>query len=188
MSTRQFRIEKALSRAEIASAGSAITFGAFAAAMPECATLNDAKPSDTKDVPGRAFAEAVHSLAVGSAPIDGEAVVSPMTEWSDFHALLTRQGGEAAALVGFDLLRLNGEDLRQRPLEARRQALERLVAKRRGDGILFNEALADEGSVVFVKACDLGLEGIVSKRAGSFYRNGRSRNWLKTKNPYFIRT
>jgi bifunctional non-homologous end joining protein LigD len=52
---------------------------------------------------------------------------------------------------------------------------------------LFNEALAEEGSVVFVKACELGLEGIVSKRAGSFYRNGRSRNWLKTKNPAFTR-
>ena len=56
------------------------------------------------------------------------------------------------------------------------------------DGILFNEALAEEGAVVFVNACELGLEGIVSKRAGSFYRNGRSRNCLKTKNPYFVRT
>jgi bifunctional non-homologous end joining protein LigD len=40
--------------------------------------------------------------------------------------------------------------------------------------------------VVFAKACELGLEGIVSKRAGSFYRRGRSRNWLKTKNPHFV--
>ena len=50
----------------------------------------------------------------------------------------------------------------------------RLVAKRRGDGILFNEALAEEGAVVFAKACELGLEGIVSKRAGSFYKSGRA--------------
>jgi bifunctional non-homologous end joining protein LigD len=41
--------------------------------------------------------------------------------------------------------------------------------------------------VVFAKACELGLEGIVSKRAGSFYRYGRSRNWLKTKNQDFAR-
>jgi ATP-dependent DNA ligase len=61
--------------------------------------------------------------------------------WSDFHALLTRRGGAQAALVSFDLLRLGGLDLRQRSLEARCQALELLVAKRRGDGILFNEAL-----------------------------------------------
>jgi bifunctional non-homologous end joining protein LigD len=43
-------------------------------------------------------------------------------------------------------------------------------------GILFSEALAAEGAVVFAKACELGLEGIVSKREGSFYRSGKSRN------------
>jgi bifunctional non-homologous end joining protein LigD len=84
--------------------------------------------------------------------------------------------------VASDLLRLGGDDLRQRPLEKRRKALARLIAKRRG-----SEALADEGAVAFAKACELGLEGIVSKRAGSFYKGGRSRNWLKTKNPNFVR-
>ena len=44
-----------------------------------------------------------------------------------------------------------------------------------------------EGSGERAKACELGLEGIVSKRAGSFYRSGKSRNWLKTKNPDFVR-
>jgi ATP-dependent DNA ligase len=88
-----------------------------------------------------------------------------------------------ASFVAFDLLRLAGDDLRQRPLEKRREALARLVARSRGDGIVFNEALAEEGAVVFAKACELGLEGIVSKRAGSFYKSGPSRNWLKTKNP-----
>jgi ATP-dependent DNA ligase len=53
---------------------------------------------------------------------------------------------------------------------------------------LFSEALAEEGAVVFAKACELGLEGIVSKRAGSLYKSGPSRNWLKTKNPAFVRT
>lgn len=53
---------------------------------------------------------------------------------------------------------------------------------------LFSEALTAEGAVVFAKACKLGLEGIVSKRAGSFYRSGKSRDWLKTKNPNFVRT
>jgi bifunctional non-homologous end joining protein LigD len=51
-----------------------------------------------------------------------------------------------------------------------------------------SEAIAGEGAVVFVKACEMGLEGIVSKRAGSFYRSGASRNWLKAKNPAFVRT
>jgi ATP-dependent DNA ligase len=89
--------------------------------------------------------------------------------------------------VAFDLLRINSDDLRQRPPEKRREALARLVARRHGDGIVFSEALVDEGAVVFAKACELGLEGIVSKRAGSAYKSGPSRNWLKTKNPDFVR-
>jgi ATP-dependent DNA ligase len=73
-------------------------------------------------------------------------------------------------------------------MEKRREALARLIVKRRGDGILFSEALAEEGAVVFARACELGLEGIVSKRAGSLYKSGPSRAWLKTKNPDFVRT
>jgi bifunctional non-homologous end joining protein LigD len=91
-----------------------------------------------------------------------------------------------ATLVAFDLIRLDGEDQRLRPLEARRAALQRLVAG--VNGLLFSEALAAEGAVVFAKACELGLEGIVSKRAGSFNKSGPSRNWLKTRNPDFVRT
>jgi len=56
------------------------------------------------------------------------------------------------------------------------------------ESIVFSEALAEEGAVVFAKACELGLEGVVSKRAGSVYKNGPSRNWLKTNNPDFVRT
>jgi bifunctional non-homologous end joining protein LigD len=134
------------------------------------------------------IADAVRGLAAGEALIDGEAVVFRDDGRSDFLALLTKRGWLMASFVAFDLLHLGGDDLRQRPLEARREALMRLVAKRRGDGILFNEALAEEGAVVFAKACELGLEGIVSKRAGSLYRSGPTRNWLKTKNPDFVRT
>jgi ATP-dependent DNA ligase len=56
------------------------------------------------------------------------------------------------------------------------------------DGVLFSEALAAEGAVVFAKSLRAGARRHVSKRAGSFYRSGPSRNWLKTKNPDFIRT
>jgi ATP-dependent DNA ligase len=63
-------------------------------------------------------------------------------------------------------------------LSPRRPAAARGAAQ----GALFSEALAADG-VVFAKACELSLEGIVSKRKGSFYRSGKSRNWLKTKNP-----
>jgi ATP-dependent DNA ligase len=61
----------------------------------------------------------------------------------------------------------------------------RLVAG--ADGVQFSEAIAAEGELVFAKACELGLEGIVSKRVGSLYKSGRCRNWLKTRNTAFVR-
>jgi bifunctional non-homologous end joining protein LigD len=142
----------------------------------------------TSPIAFRRIAEAVRGLPVDQALIDGEAVVFRDDGRSDFHALLTKRGGAQASLVAFDLLHREGEDMRQWPIEARREALMRLVAKRRSDGIVFSEALAGEGAVVFAKACELSLEGIVSKRAGSLYRSGRTRDWLKTKNPDFVRT
>jgi bifunctional non-homologous end joining protein LigD len=88
-------------------------------------------------------------------------------------------------LVAFDLLRLDGRDIRENRLEDRRQALKRLVARVE---VLFSESIAGEGALVFAKACELGLEGIVSKRAGSLYCSGASKTWLKIKNRAFVRT
>ena len=120
------------------------------------------------------------------ALIDGEAVTFRTDGHSDFAALRTKAGSARARLVAFDLLSLNGEDLRQCPLEEQRAALSPLVAG--VDGVLFSEVLLAEGALVFAKACEMGLEGIVSKRAGSRYRSGTSRSWLKSKNPEFERT
>jgi bifunctional non-homologous end joining protein LigD len=131
------------------------------------------------------IAEAVGALPVDNAMLDGEAVVFLPDGHSDFAALLTKAGGEQASLVAFDLLSLEADNLRQRPLEERREALARLVAG--VDGVRFSAALTTEGAVVFAHACKLGLEGIVSKRAGSRYRSGPGRNWLKVKNPDFQR-
>jgi bifunctional non-homologous end joining protein LigD len=55
------------------------------------------------------------------------------------------------------------------------------------DGILFSEALDVEGDVVFASACEMGLEGIVSKRLGGVYSSGRVTNWVKVKNADFRR-
>ena len=105
---------------------------------------------------------------------------------SDFGALRTKAGGARACLVAFDLLGLDAEDVRLRPIEERRDKLARL--DRGVDGVVFSEAIEAEGAVVFAHACKLGLEGIVSKRVGSLYRSGASRSWLKSKNPTFVRT
>jgi bifunctional non-homologous end joining protein LigD len=130
-------------------------------------------------------AERVCSLAADSALIDGEAVTFRPDGHSDFAALRTKAGSARACLVAFDLLSLNGEDFRQRPIEERHAALSPLVAG--VDCVLFSDALVAQGALVFAKACDMGLEGIVSKRAGSRYRSGTSRQWLKSKNPAFLR-
>ena len=131
------------------------------------------------------IAEAVSALPVDNALIDGEAVVFKPDGHSDFAGLSTKAGGEQASFVAFDLLSLDADDLRQRPLEERRAALSQLVAG--VVGVVFSEALATEGAIVFAHACKLGLEGIVSKRAGSRYRSGTTRNWLKCLNPAYER-
>ena len=93
-----------------------------------------------------------------------------------------------ASFVAFDLLRLGGDDLRQRPLEKRREALARLIAKRRGDGILFSEALAGRGRGGIRQGVRAGPRRHRVKAGREIYKSGRSRNWLKTKNPDFVRT
>jgi ATP-dependent DNA ligase len=75
--------------------------------------------------------------------------------------------------AGVRLFTRNGHDWTDRfPLIARTAA-----------GLLLNEHINEPGDVVFRHACKMGLEGIVSKRLGSRYRSGRSRHWIKSKNP-----
>ena len=86
------------------------------------------------------------------------------------------------SFYAFDLLEHDGKDLRDLPLIARRKALSGLL---RGslDGVVFNEHIEEEGSVVFAHACKLGAEGIVSKRVDAPYRSGRHPAWIKVRNP-----
>ena len=83
---------------------------------------------------------------------------------------------------GFDLLELDGRDLRREPIEKRKDLLAKLL---RGShlSIVLNEHFEDDGAAVYRAACQLGCEGIVSKRLGSPYRSGRSPHWVKVKNP-----
>jgi bifunctional non-homologous end joining protein LigD len=131
------------------------------------------------------IAEAVSSLPVEHALIGGEAVVLRPDGHSDFEAMRTKAGAARASYVVFDLLQLDGRDIRQQRLEDWRAELERIV--KGADAILFSEAIAAEGGLVFEKACEMGLEGIVSKRVVSSYWSGRCRNWTKARNPAFQR-
>ena len=99
-----------------------------------------------------------------------------------FDLIRRARHGDKAVLCVFDLIELDGQDLRRLPIEQRKTKLTRLV---RGPhpGIVLNEHYDGDGDIVFKHACKLGCEGIVSKRLGSAYRSGRSPHWLKVKNP-----
>ena len=86
-------------------------------------------------------------------------------------------------LYAFDILALDGDDLRKLPLHLRKTNLARLLA-RRADGIhLAPFEQGEIGPELFRAACDMMLEGLVSKRRDSRYRPGLSRDWIKIKNP-----
>jgi bifunctional non-homologous end joining protein LigD len=85
-------------------------------------------------------------------------------------------------LYAFDLIELNGDDLRREPLEVRKATLASVVAKA-APGVRLNEHIEVDGPTVFVHVCKIGLEGIESKRKDSRYTSGRSTDWLKSKNP-----
>jgi bifunctional non-homologous end joining protein LigD len=80
------------------------------------------------------------------------------------------------------LLALDGQDLRRLPIEQRKRALAKLIGGPQ-PGIAINEHFIGDGVVVYQQACKLGCEGVVSKRLGSTDRSGRSRQWVKIKNP-----
>jgi hypothetical protein len=96
--------------------------------------------------------------------------------------LHSQQYDHAVFLYAFDLLELNGTDLRREPLEQRKQVLEKLLQNCR-PGICYSKHLEGEGEKIFAYACRVGLEGIVSKRRDAPYRSGHSKNWVTIKNP-----
>ena len=134
--------------------------------------------------------DAVAALPVDSAVLDGEAIVLRPDNSSDFEALRSRQGQAEAILVAYDIMEVDGQDVRPEPLEERRKRLAKLLSrsnKAMRDGIQLSEAITGDGAAIFRHACWMDLEGIVSKRIGSRYVSGRTRAWLKTKNPDFER-
>jgi ATP-dependent DNA ligase len=84
------------------------------------------------------------------------------------------------AFVAFDLLHLNGRDLRAKPLIERRAKLAELV-RDKPSRIQFSESFEGDAAMIFRAVDSMGLEGMVSKRADSRYRSGPSKSWLKAK-------
>ena len=134
------------------------------------------------------IADALQALRVKSVVVDGEGVVCRPDGVSDFDLL--RAGSRKAFLYAFDLLELDGIDLRREPWETRRARLASLLRKAREGVRLCEHIDGAEGEMVFHHACRMGLEGIVAKRRDRPYRSGRCADWIKVKNrahPSFAR-
>jgi ATP-dependent DNA ligase len=125
---------------------------------------------------------AVDALPALSCVVDGEAIVCDKNGLAVFDLMRGHRKIAGAFLCAFDLLELEGRDLRREPIEKRKALLAKLL---RGShlSIVLNEHYLEDGAIVFREACRLGCEGVVSKRLGSPYRSGRSKHWVKVKNP-----
>jgi ATP-dependent DNA ligase len=114
--------------------------------------------------------------------LDGEAVILGVDGVFDFNALHSGKHNEEVQLCAFDILFEGDDDLRRLPLNLRKTSLERLLA-RRPEGIFVNPFERGEiGPDLFRVACNMGLEGLVSKRRDRPYQAGRSKHWVKVKN------
>jgi bifunctional non-homologous end joining protein LigD len=116
-------------------------------------------------------------IGAGSAIIDGEVVAPAADGTTDLSVLQNEMKGRSIkiVMVAFDLLYLNGYDLRKLPLE-RKALLKKTIDK---TDIQFSESFEVDGSEMFKHACKTGLEGVVSKVQGSHYSSGRSNDWVK---------
>jgi DNA ligase D len=131
------------------------------------------------------LASAFADLPCRAALIDGEIVVQDADGISRFAMLqdaLSRGAGHELTFFAFDLLHLNGWDLTAAPLLRRKALLGKLLA---GLGprhpVQESEHVAGGGAAFYERASEMGLEGVVSKRADAPYRPGRSSTWTKTK-------
>ena len=132
-----------------------------------------------------AIARAAEQLPVESAILDGEVVVldeAGTSSFADLQAAFQEGAEKPLTYFAFDLLHLDGHNLRKSTLVERKNLLARILAAAQRDSVLrLSEHLEADGKDVFAKACALGAEGIVSKLASAPYTSGRTNTWLKTK-------
>jgi bifunctional non-homologous end joining protein LigD len=119
-------------------------------------------------------------LKAKSAIVDGEVIVPGSEGISDFAVLQKELRGKRPSrklvMYAFDLLYINGYDLRREPLVERKVRLQRLLERSR---ILLSQHFEVDGAEMFKRACAYGLEGIVSKQRDSRYQSDRTHNWRK---------
>ena len=126
---------------------------------------------------------AARKLPCRAAILDGEVIVQDGRGVSDFEALQTALRSKSANVVfyAFDLLHLDGKDLRERPLIERRAKLKRLIGQDSKSSLQFSDEFVGDAAAFFRACAAHELEGMVSKLGSSRYRSGRSTAWLKTK-------
>ncbi|RWA64726.1 DNA ligase D [Mesorhizobium sp.] len=128
---------------------------------------------------------ALAGLKCRDAIIDGEIVVLAGNGVSSFPLLqadLSARRTDRFVYYVFDLMRLNGQDLRREPLVERKQALAELLGKQPANSALrFSDHFSEPGKVMLQHVCRMGLEGVISKRADAPYRSGRGLTWVKSK-------
>jgi len=132
-----------------------------------------------------AIARAAEALPISSALIDGEIVALGADGISDFGRLqraLSEGAGQKLTYMAFDLLHLNGHDLREQPLLARKELLAALLeGEPAGAPLRYTDHVVADGHAFHHEACAMRLEGAVSKRGDRPYVPGRGGDWLKTK-------
>ncbi|MHB2263965.1 DNA ligase D [Aliihoeflea sp. PC F10.4] len=132
---------------------------------------------------GDAVPEAFGKLPLKDAIIDGELVVEGNGGASDFSALqadLSEGRADRFAFYAFDVLYLDGMDLRATPLIERKTALEGLLADA-PPTLRYSAHFEEDGEMILRHACRLSLEGVVSKVRDAAYKSGRGRDWVKSK-------
>ena len=133
---------------------------------------------------GRGIATAVEGLSCDSAVIDGEIVVlddSGVSTFADLQAALSEGRHEGMVFYAFDLLHLDGRDLKAEPLVARKEQLAHLLDGLKTGPLRLSEHFEDPGEVMLDHACRMGLEGVISKRLDAPYHSGRRGDWIKSK-------
>ena len=132
---------------------------------------------------GKDIAAAFKALPVGTALIDGEVVVENQNGASDFSLLqadLSEGRVDRFVYYAFDLMYLDGYDLRATPLVMRKEALAQLLTGERGI-LRYSEHFDQDGDLILQHACRLSLEGVISKLRDGAYRSGRGKGWVKSK-------